>query len=132
MNLYIQVENGEPINHPAFEDNLIQAFGSVPSNWEPFNRVNRPILSIYQLFESDDPIYQKINGVWTDVWLFRDMTSDEKASLIAKVQANPPGPNLILNTDTLDWEPNTPMPNDGKNYFWHPKKGMWVEYTPTT
>jgi len=42
MNLYIQVENGKPINHPAFEDNLIQAFGSIPANWKPFKRIPQP------------------------------------------------------------------------------------------
>ena len=42
MNLYIQTENGQPINHPAFEDNLIQAFGEVPAHWAPFNRIHQP------------------------------------------------------------------------------------------
>jgi len=46
MNLYIQVENGITKNHPAFEDNLIQAFGSVPQQWELFIRVEPPILGV--------------------------------------------------------------------------------------
>ena len=84
MNLYIETENGQTKNHPAFEDNLIQAFGAVPTQWEPFNRVEKPVATIYQVFDSEEPTYQKIDGVWTDVWSLRDMTAEEKT---AKQQA---------------------------------------------
>ena len=80
MNLYIQVENGQTINHPAFEDNLIQAFGRVPDNWEPFIRVERPVPGVYEVLESDQPTYQKVDGTWTDVWALRPMTDEEKAA----------------------------------------------------
>ena len=78
MNLYIQVENGVSINHPALEENLIQAFGSVPDNWEPFLRIERPMLQEYEVLESEEPTYEKIDGVWTDVWYIRDMTEEER------------------------------------------------------
>ena len=78
MKLYIQVENGQTVNHPAFEDNLFQAFGQIPSNWEPFVRVQRPVLGEDEVLESDHPTYQKIDGVWTDVWSVRPMTQAEK------------------------------------------------------
>jgi hypothetical protein len=78
MNLYIEVENGLTKNHPAFEENLIQAFGSVPENWEPFLRIERPTPTIYQVLESDESIYAKVDGIWTDVWALRDMTLEEK------------------------------------------------------
>jgi hypothetical protein len=84
MNLYIETENGLCKNHPAFEDNLLQAFSSIPSHWEPFTRVEKPLPGVYQILESEDPVYQKINNVWTDVWLLREMTIEEKA---AKQQA---------------------------------------------
>jgi hypothetical protein len=84
MNLYIETENGLVKNHPAFEDNLLQAFGVIPERWEPFVRVEQPKLGVYQKLASPDPEYLKINGVWTDVWSIRDMTSEEKA---AKQQA---------------------------------------------
>lgn len=84
MKLYIEIENEQPKNHPAFEENLLQAFGKIPVQWEPFIRVPRPQLDVYEILDSDDPIYQKINGVWTDVWLLRPMTDAEK---IAKQQS---------------------------------------------
>jgi hypothetical protein len=84
MNLYIETQNGQPVNHPAFEDNLMQAFGAIPSHWEPFTRVERPIPAVYQVLESDSPVYAKVDGVWADVWSLREMTSEEKT---AKQQA---------------------------------------------
>jgi hypothetical protein len=80
MNLYIETENGAVKNHPAFENNLIQAFGSVPSHWEPFVRVERPIPGVYELLESQESVYAKVNGVWTDVWAVRPMTPEEKTT----------------------------------------------------
>jgi hypothetical protein len=79
MKLFIQIENGQPVNHPAFEDNLIQAFGAVPDHWGQFIRVERPIPGVYEILESDQPVYQKVDGVWTDVWSLRPMTEDEIA-----------------------------------------------------
>ena len=80
MNLYIETNNGQTVNHPAFEDNLIQVFGSIPEHFEPFVRVEKPNKLIYQVLESDEPTYQKVNNVWTDVWNLRDMTAEEKSA----------------------------------------------------
>ena len=80
MNLYIETENGVIKNHPAFEDNLLQAFGSIPAHWEPFVRVERPLLGIYEVMTADEPTYEKVEGVWTDVWHKRDMTAEEKTA----------------------------------------------------
>ena len=79
MNLYIEIENGVTKNHPAYERNLIQAFGAIPAHWEPFIRVERPT-GIYQVLESNEVVYAKVNGVWTDVWAVRDMTAEEKTA----------------------------------------------------
>lgn len=84
MNLYIETENGQTVNHPAFENNLLQAFGAVPAHWEPFIRVERPVPSVYEVLESDEPTYEKVDSTWTDVWALRPMTDAEKA---AKQQA---------------------------------------------
>jgi len=79
MNLYIETENGVTKNHPALEDNLLQAFGSIPEHWEPFIRVERPN-GVYQVLKSEEVVYSKVNGVWTDVWAVRDMTVEEKTA----------------------------------------------------
>lgn len=84
MNLYIETENGQCKNHPAFEDNLLQALGSIPVHWEPFTRVEKPIPGMYQVLVGEEPVYQKIDGLWTDVWQLREMSVEEKT---AKQQA---------------------------------------------
>lgn len=86
MNLYIEIENGQIKNHPAFEENLIQAFGVIPEHWEPFVRVERPAIGMYQVLESEVATYTKVDGVWTDVWAVRDMTVEEKAAVQQSVR----------------------------------------------
>ena len=136
MNLYIETENGVTKNHPAFEDNLIQAFGAVPTQWEAFIRVERPVATIYQVFDSEKPTYQKIDGVWTDVWSLRDMTAEEKS---AKQQAEKDNWSALPNRDnftawtfdeaTCAYAPPTPRPTDG-NYFWQGTTNSWVIRPP--
>jgi hypothetical protein len=117
MNLYIETENGAVKNHPAFEDNLIQAFGSVPSHWEPFVRVERPTPGMYEVLESQEPVYAKVNGVWTDVLSVRDMTAEEKATkqqtVIDAFNSRPQAANWSawsLDEATCTMQPPIPRP----------------------
>ena len=80
MNLYIQIENDQPINHPVLMDNLVQSLGGIPSGWEQFIRVPRPTLSVYQVLDSEEPTYTKQFGYWMDTWALRDMTDAEKTA----------------------------------------------------
>jgi hypothetical protein len=84
MNLYIETENGACKNHPALESNLLQAFRSIPAHWELFKRVEKPTPGMYQVLVSEEPVYQKIDSVWTDIWQLREMSAEEK---VAKQQA---------------------------------------------
>lgn len=117
MNLYIKTENGQTKNHPAFEDNLLQAFGSIPSHWEPFTRVERPVPGIYELLESDTPVYAKVDGVWTDVWSVREMTAQEKTAnqkaVITEFNNRPQAENWsawTLDEATCTMQPPIPRP----------------------
>ena len=88
MNLYIETENGQVKNHPAYETNLFQAFGQIPEHWEPFVRVEEPALEPGKVFDSPSVTYEKVNGVWTDVYHVRDMTAEEKeAERQTKIEA---------------------------------------------
>ena len=131
MNLYIQVENSQPINHPAFEDNLLQAFGGIPSNWEPFTRIEMPTPTVYQVLDSQESTYQKVNGIWTDVWALRDMTDAEKTAKQQSVKDawnSKPRPNLTAWTFdevTCSYVPPIPMPTYGQQYFWQGTTNSW-------
>lgn len=129
MKLYIQVENGQTVNHPAFEDNLIQAFGAVPSNWEPFDRIERPITNVYEILVSDQPTYEKIDGRWKDIWVVRPMTAEEKiAKQNAVKQEWTRGgfASWVFDEDSCSFKPPVPRPTDGKNYRWDEPTTSWI------
>lgn len=140
MSLYIETENGITKNHPAFEENLLQAFGSIPEHWEPFVRVERPIPTMYQVLESETPTYQKVNGVWTDVWSIREMTEQEKEvakqaaiKLVKDAWATRPQVEnwsaWVFNEETIKYEPPIPRPEpvEGKIVFWCGADNNWKE-----
>ena len=121
MNLYIETENGQVKNHPAFEDNLIQAFGRIPEHWVPFERVERPVLGEYEVMVAEDPTYELVDGIYKDVWHKRDMTAEEReAKKQAAIQdvkdfwaARPQAENWsawVLNEEALKYEPPVPRP----------------------
>lgn len=136
MNLYIKVENGQTVNHPAFEDNLRQAFGDIPAEWEPFVRVERPIPGLYEVLESEQPTYEKVDGVWTDVWALRAMTAEEIA---AKQQAAKDAwaareyaanwSAWVFNEETCQYDPPIPRPDpvDGVRIAWSGADNNWKE-----
>jgi len=135
-NLYIETENGATKNHPAFEDNLIQAFGVVPTHWEPFTRVERPTPAVYQILEFDEPVYAKVDGVWTDVWSVREMTAEEKTAkqqaVITVFNQQEYASNWsawTLDEATCTMVPPIPRPEpvEGKIVFWSGADANWKE-----
>lgn len=134
MKLYIQIENAQPVNHPAFEDNLIQAFSEVPANWELFVRVERPVPGIYEVLDSEMPTYEKVDGVWTDVWALRPMTAEEKAARQQAVKdawaARDQSENWsawTFNEETCQYDPPIPRPEpvEGEIVFWSGAENDW-------
>jgi hypothetical protein len=137
MKLYIETENGQTKNHPAFEDNLIQAFGDIPDHWEPFVRVEMPKPGLYQVLVSEQPTYEKVDGVWTDVWNFREMTNEEKLNKQNFFrQMYEQDPNFfnfsawIFDEETCSYKPPKAKPTDtppeGKMYRWQGSTNNWV------
>ena len=136
MKLYIETQNGQPINHPAFEDNLLQAFHEIPEHWEEFVRVERPVPAVYQALESEEPTYEKVDGVWTDVWALRDLTAEEKTAkqqaVIDAFNAREQAENWsawTLDEATCTFQPPIPRPEpvEGKLVFWSGADNNWKE-----
>jgi hypothetical protein len=135
MKLYIQTENGQTVNHPAFEHNLIEAFGGVPDHWKPFVRVERPTLGVYEVLESEEAAYEFVDGVWTDVWSVRPMTAEEiAAKQQAVIDAWALIPNAfnftawVLDEATLRMVPPIPRPVEaGKIFRWSGADNNWKE-----
>jgi hypothetical protein len=78
MKLFIKVENGLTVEHPATEENLLQVFpDGIPAEFEPFERIPNNLDST--LFQKTICTYIKNeNGVWNDSWSIVDMTDQEK------------------------------------------------------
>jgi len=134
MRLFIEVANGNASNHPAFEDNLMQAFGCIPDNWEPFIRVQRPEVGAYDVLDSDIPTYQKIDGFWVDVWMIRPMTAEEKNAKQQAVKdawaSRDQAENWsawVFNEDTCRYDPPIPRPEriEGTLVLWSGAEGNW-------
>ena len=137
MKLYIQIENGQPINHPIEEGNFKSAFPKVdinnlPPEWALFNRVQQPTDLLTSPFQNAVSSYGLMadGTTWQDVWTAQPMSDQEKADKIALYQSMPPGPNQTLNTETLVWSPSTPMPQDGQTYLWNNATGEWIVPPP--
>lgn len=135
--LFIKVENGLPINHPAYKANLVDAFGAVPDDWEPFVRVPDPsradktIVLVYP-----EPVYRKVDGVWSDVWYTRPKTPEEllaeKEERLAPIKAQwanrPYAHNFsawVLNETKMIYEPPIPRPNNSGFYRWCGAENRW-------
>lgn len=131
--LYIQVENGLPVNHPAFKINLIDAFGAIPDNWEPFIRIPNPTFNDKNLvLEHPEPVYRKIDGVWRDVWYYRTKTAEEIEAVLAPIReqwANRPYAHnftaWVLNEEKLIYEPPIPRPTGPGFYRWYGAENRW-------
>lgn len=137
--LFIQVDTqGNPVNHPATEVNLMDALGMIPDDWEPFVRVAHPTLpSVYHKITDPTPVYQKIDGVWTDTWQTEMMTDEEKALKQQMVKdewiSQPQVDNFsawTFSEELCRYVPPSPRPRDGKDYFWQGNTNSWVE-TPS-
>jgi hypothetical protein len=85
-NLYIRIENNQAVDHPATGENLISAFGEIPSNWAPFKRIHPENSEHYDnitdyhnhvcTYELDD------DGItWKDVWSLEDKSEEELKKL---------------------------------------------------
>jgi hypothetical protein len=127
MNLYIETENNQPINHPAFEENLLQAFGTIPEQWKPFIRVEAPTLLGYQIYEG--VTYELIEGVYTDVHHVSEMTEEEKSIKrdLTIAQWGNHYPSWVFNESVCAFEPPVLYPQDNKQYYWNEQILNWVE-----
>jgi hypothetical protein len=89
MELYIRIKDGQPFRNPIMGDNFRQAFPDVDTNNLPpefarFERIERPVLGLYETLAAEEPTYELVDGVYKDVWHIRAMTAEEKT---AKQQA---------------------------------------------
>lgn len=150
MELFIRIKDGQPFEHPIFGDNFRQAFPDVdvnnlPPEFARFERVERPVLGVYEVMVSEDATYELIDGVYKDVWHKRDMTAEEKeVTRQAAIKAaqdfwalRPQAENWsawVLNEETFIYEPpiSRPEPDQTKldagiKTFWCGAENGWKD-----
>lgn len=81
MELFIQMRDGKPFEHPIFGDNFREAFPHIdvtnlPPEFARFERIEQPTPGVFEVVEG--VTYQMVDGVVKDVWTVRDMTPLEK------------------------------------------------------
>lgn len=94
MKLFIQIRDGQPFEHPIFEDNFREAFPDIdlenlPPAFAEFERIPMPQIG---LFEAAELNYGWDGAIVKDVWVVRQMTPAEKAqrtsSMAAEINAS--------------------------------------------
>ena len=136
MKLYIRIENGQPIDHPMIEENLLQAFpeldiNNLPSNLIEFVRVDHPEIGVYEVYEGSN--YGIVNGVCKDIHQVRSMTVEEKLEKQTQVKSEwalREWNTWTFDEETCQFKPPTLPPQDGKLYLWNEATTSWYEYNP--
>ena len=140
-NLYIQLENGQPINHPLIESNFISAYphldpDNLPENWSKFVAIPKPVPGVYQKI-NEQPVYGLVDGVYTHIWTIQDMTDSEKLEeqqrtkdIMAASRNAIAYVTWTFNEEICGYEPPVPMPEDGKGYQWNRHINNWAERPP--
>lgn len=90
LELYIQIRDGQPHEHPIFADNFREAFPGVdtnnlPNTFAKFIRVAQPAIGTYEVYEG--VTYDWVDGVVKDVHSVRPMTDEERAAKTAELEA---------------------------------------------
>ena len=135
--LFIKVENNQPIDHPILTSNLSQALGipdisadNVPENYMIFIRNARPQLGVYEVYEGFD--YQIQNDQCVEVHHVRNMTDEEKLTKQNQVKSSwsQTGgfPSWTFNEETCMYDPPIPIPDDGRRYVWKEDTLAWEEF----
>lgn len=110
MRLFIKVENGEPIEHPIFEDNFALAFpdidisaDNVPPGYALFIRVEKPNIDRFEVYEG--VTYEWNGWAFADKHHVRPMTAAERDEEIEKVKALRPNEKWRWDDVQLVWKP---------------------------
>lgn len=100
LELYIQIRDGQPYEHPIFGENFKEAFSDIDVNNLPadrfakFIRVAQPAIDAYEVYEG--VTYEWVDGIVKDVHHVRPMTDEERAAKTAELEAEATKTHLAL------------------------------------
>jgi len=133
MNLYIQLENGEPVNHPILEENFVQAFpeidlNNLPDTFARFERVAPTELGVYEI--SEGSTYEWVDGIVKDVHHRRAMTVEEKTAKQDALKEHWLTRGLdswVFDEESCTYQPPIPYPDESKLFRWDEATISWIE-----
>ena len=130
-NLFIQIRNGGPFEHPITESNLRLFFPNLDINKPPegFARfIRNPVPGLGPFETHVNTYYEKVDGVWQDVHHVRNLTPAEKADKIKEAKEGFPfADTWTFNETTFKWDPPIKYPEDGNKYYWDNTKKNWIK-----
>lgn len=137
MELFIQIRDGQPFEHPILGDNFRQAFpqldvNKLPPEFARFTRVAAPVIGVYEVYEG--VTYERDADGFTDVHRVRVMTAEEvtaKQNAVKAQWAEGGFASWMFDEATCAFKAPVPMPQDGKPYRWDEATTLWVEVQPT-
>jgi hypothetical protein len=134
MDLYIQLIDNQPVNHPLVKENVQTAFPDVDFNNLPnwlakFERVPAPVIGPYE--KNQRNVYEFVGEIVKDVWYADSMTNEEiieKQNQTKETWEEYGFSSWIFNETTCDFDPPVPYPIDTDiNYVWDEDTLSWVE-----
>lgn len=127
--LYIEVQNGQPINHPILESNLRIFFGDqlLPEQYIEFIKTPIPEIGVYEIYVGHS--YQIENDHCVEIHHVRNMTDEEKLNKQNDVKTfftNHVGfSSWTFDENLCRFLPPIPRPADGNPYDWNEETLSW-------
>lgn len=131
-NLVIQMENGQPVNHPIMMANFLQCFPNIdvnnlPDNFQYFVRHDRPTPTTPYHVVSEEPVYVVRDGYVEDVWDISELTPEEKQNKINEAMTSEHPASWTFDIDKCQYVPPVAYPDDGNNYYWDENTVSWQQ-----
>lgn len=135
MRLYIQIQDGNPINHPLLEDNVVQVWPEIDLDNPPidrlakFERIPQPPVGVYEVYQG--VTYEWKENIVSDVHHIRPMTLNEQKEkqdfVINRWTRSGGWASWILDEETCQMVAPVPHPNDGSIYQWDETTCTWTD-----
>jgi hypothetical protein len=131
-NLYIHIENGNPVNHPMVESNVRMIYpnfdpGNLPPNLAEFERTQFPALGIYEKFDTS---YEWDGNIIKEIHRVYEMTDEEKLEKQNQVKTNWYSSNgyasWVFDEEMCGFIPPVPRPDNSVKYVWDEELQNWV------
>lgn len=125
MNLYIKIENNQPVGYPIVEENLVMLgidIANLPETFAVYNKIDVPTIGPYENLKM---VLAFSNGVVTEVYHVINMTDEEKLAKQEQVKSGISHNGWVFDEATCSFVPPTPKPEG--SYVWDNTLEQWVE-----